>query len=60
MRGAANTGGYYFRRGGKDIRIPSIIATNLCLLPVAGVVDGVVIVRQLLISTRMMKTPLLL
>jgi hypothetical protein len=36
-----------------------VIAASLCLLPVAGVVDGFVTVRELLISTGMMKTLLL-
>jgi len=48
MRGAADAGGCYFRKGGKGRRVPSAaVAAGLCLLPVAGAVDGAVIVREL-------------
>jgi hypothetical protein len=59
MRGVANNGGCCFRRGGKARRVLSGVAASLCLLLVARAVDGVVIVKEPLISTGMMKTSLL-
>jgi len=40
-----------FRRGGKDRWVPSSGATGLCLLLVVGAVNGVVIVRELLMAS---------
>jgi len=59
MRGVTNTGGYCFRRGGKDRKVISGVAAGLCLLLVARAVDGVVTIKEPLISTGMMKTSLL-
>jgi len=48
MRGVADAGASYFRKGGKGRRVPSAVAAaGLCLLPVAGAVDGVMIVREM-------------
>jgi len=48
MRGVADASACYFRKGGKGRRVPSAVAAaGLCLLPVAGAVDGAMIVREM-------------
>ena len=59
IRGVVDARGCYFRRGGKDIKVPSAAASGLCLLPVSGAIDDDVTVKELLILAGMIKTPLL-
>jgi hypothetical protein len=48
MRGVADAGACYFRKGGKGRRVPSVVAAaGLCLLPVVEAVDGAMIVREM-------------
>jgi len=48
MRGVADAGACYFRKGGKGKRVPSVVAAaGLCLLLVAEAVNGAMIVREM-------------